>query len=107
LWGLLAKSVTRPEPEPPRRKQKEKTDRGILRTTAAALIRRVARRAVTTIAARLAAFGHAAIALTAREIEAPPCEPLDAANPYWDFSFDSDADFAQTGAGLPPASDPC
>ena len=62
---------------------------------------------MSSVAAKLGAFGHAGRALAAREIEAPPYEALDAANPYWDFSLDSEADFAQTGAGLPPASEPC
>jgi hypothetical protein len=45
LWKQLAKMATRPaddEPQPPRQKEKEKTDSGLFRRTATALIRRIA-----------------------------------------------------------------
>ena len=46
MWSQLAKAATRPaddEPEP-RPKEKDKTDSGLFRRTAAALIRRIAPR---------------------------------------------------------------
>jgi hypothetical protein len=96
------------EPQPPRRKQKEKTDRSRFPPAAAALIRRIARRAGAIIKLAPGAFGPAAHALTAHSTEflpdecvaAAPYETLDAANPYWDFSLDTD-----TGAGF--SADPC
>jgi hypothetical protein len=105
LWGQLAKAATRPvdeQPEP-RPKDKEKTDKGMFRPTAAALIRRIAR--VVKLAPR--AFANAAAAATMRVADILPdeysqaqaYEALDAANPYWDFSFDSDAAFEFDSSG--------
>jgi hypothetical protein len=106
LWGQLAKEATRPtddEPEPPRRKEKEKTDSGLFMLSAAALIRRIARRTANVVKLAPRAFANAAAAATVRVTdilpdecaEAVPCTTLDAANQYWDFSVDSDA-----GAGF-------
>jgi hypothetical protein len=79
-----------------RKKAKDKTSSGGVRLAAAALIKRI-RRATTTSAMRTG-FTSAARATTAGFTDIPPeaydtfapCEVLDAANPFWDFSLDSE-----------------
>jgi hypothetical protein len=106
------KALLDDKPEPTRRKEKEKTDRSLFPRTAAILIRRIARRAERIVKLTPGACGPAAHAQTARFTEvlpdedgaAAPYEALDAANPYWDFSLDSDAgvDFSADRGGPSP-----
>jgi len=102
---LLAKTSTRRDDEPAPHRQKEKTDRdsGIFRLAARAIMRRAAR-----VAVRLKTFGAAAkdtmrraekVAVYA-EAEAESYAALDAANPFWDFSFDTGS-----GDGTTPTPD--
>jgi hypothetical protein len=100
LWSALAKLATRPdeeEPEPPRRREKKDAGSGSFRMAAQTIMQRM--RGITTDAADTItdAFSKARVAVAARlervfdEIDAEPCEALDPANPYWEFTLEADS----------------
>jgi hypothetical protein len=109
-FRAVCKALAADDPEP-RPKEKKKTDSGGLRLAAAALITRLARRCTANIrAAMRAGFCRAAQAITAGGTDIPAeaygeaAPALDAANPYWEFSVDSDdgadCSAARCGASL-------
>jgi hypothetical protein len=83
LWGQLAKTATRPaadEPEPPKRKEKEKTDKGLFRQMAAALIN-----AATIAKAANDRHWLADLILEPEAYEQTAAlNTLDSMNPYWE-----------------------
>jgi hypothetical protein len=100
-WKSAGSTATRPdddaEPEPPRRREKEDTGSGSFRLAAGNIALRV-RNSGGDLAGKLAdAFSNAKAAATVQlekifaEIEGEPCEALDPANPFWDFSLEADS----------------